>query len=257
MEEKVETLLALLSEKVAKATSPSDAPAVPPESSSTSSHPSGLAPPVLATPSTVSRTASSISVASGFGTSTKAFHFPVFTFPTSDLFDDPISRGVIDYSQAEECLRLFHAKRHSFPFINIPSHMTLDTLRRQRPFLLLSILTFGTDSNVTLQNQLDAELRENLARRVMINGEKSLDALQGILLYLIWYHYYFDTVREQIYQLSQMAAAMACNLEINKQSKVIASNAFSITNTSYSFQLCSEELEERRTFLGCYYFTSW
>lgn len=64
--------------------------------------------------------------------------------------------------------------------------MTLDSLRREKPFLLLSILSSAASSNEKLQSQLELELRESLSRRVIVHGEKSLDLLQGVLVYLTW-----------------------------------------------------------------------
>jgi len=120
----------------------------------------------------------------------RASHQPqVFSFPDLgfDELGDVISRRIIEFAQAEESVRFFQTKVVNFPFIVVPPPMTLDSLRRERPFLLLSILSFSAQSNIKLQSVLEVELRETLSRKVIVNGEKGLDLLQGILVYLTWY----------------------------------------------------------------------
>jgi len=117
---------------------------------------------------------------SGFSSNT----FPMF--PIFDTFNDVISKDFISLNRAEESLHRFRAQAYNFPFVILSPTMSLDYLRRNKPFLLLSILLFGEDSNVKLQKILEMELRETLSRRVVVKGERSLDLLQGILVYLIW-----------------------------------------------------------------------
>lgn len=66
------------------------------------------------------------------------------SFPSSishfDTIQDVLSRGIVQYNQAEEALRKFRLNVHSFPFIVLPDDISIDTLRRHRPFLLLSIV---------------------------------------------------------------------------------------------------------------------
>lgn len=214
MEEKLDGLLALLAqrqggvEQVAIAT-PSDSsstPSVPtpilslPEvdtqtysqtfaasSSSSSPRPSTLPffPPVQASGSfaTPGMWTTAVSQKDGLGSQQM---LPVFLFPNFDPFNDVISKGVIAFEHAEQSLQLFKSKASQFPFVVTPPKMTLDALRRDRPFLLLSILTVTESSNEKLQLQLELELRETLSKKVIVHGEKSLDLLQGVLVYLTW-----------------------------------------------------------------------
>lgn len=100
---------------------------------------------------------------------------------------DVISRGFLDFDQAEAAIRVFQSKVSAFPFVVVPSNTSLKCLRYQRPFLLLAVLCCGSGHNEELQSQLELEIRENLSRRVTIDGEKSLDILQGLLVYITWY----------------------------------------------------------------------
>lgn len=116
--------------------------------------------------------------------------FSLFSLPKStvDIVGDVISKDIISYDLAAEYLQYYRTKSKYFPFVIISPHESLDSLRRERPFLLLAVLAMSAIlSSTKLQKTLDLELRENLSRRTIVNGEKSLDLLQGLLVYLVWY----------------------------------------------------------------------
>jgi hypothetical protein len=115
--------------------------------------------------------------------------FPVFSLPflVFDEIQDVISKGIVSFERAEESIRLFRTKGSNFPFVPISPQASLDTLRREKPFLLLSILAFGAQSNCKLQGILELELLESLGKKVFVGGQKSLDLLQGLLVYLTWW----------------------------------------------------------------------
>lgn len=75
------------------------------------------------------------------------------------------------------------------------------------------------------------------------------------------YHFYFNHERQQFYQLCQMANAMAVDLGISHPAKQEPSlNCFETNDTrSHNLdtpRLLPENIEARRTLLGCYYLTS-
>ncbi|EHL00022.1 hypothetical protein M7I_4104 [Glarea lozoyensis 74030] len=100
---------------------------------------------------------------------------------------------------------------------------------------------------------LETELKSTLMKKILVEGEKSLDLLQGLLVYLAWYHFHFNVVQEQMYQLCQMAVAMMVDLGINKPNSSTNSLDAQAYHDSPSLSASSENLERRRTYLGCYY----
>ena len=203
-------------------------------------------------------------------------HQSVFAYPIFDNLQDAISKGFITLGQAGNAIELFRSKQRAFPFVVISPNLSLDSLRRQRPFLFLAILCCGTEPDFKLQQHIELELRENLSRRILVNGEKSLDLLQGILVYLTWYvaalprcigscqancsryHFYFHPDREQIYQLSQMAIAMTVDLGMDKATRrppMCSSSSEIMPFMSYS-RPSAGEIEGMRAYLGCYFLTS-
>ncbi|KAH7393357.1 hypothetical protein BKA64DRAFT_84994 [Cadophora sp. MPI-SDFR-AT-0126] len=257
MEEKLEGLLALVT---AKATNQpvKDTPAIATQT------PLPTAPqmPSLLIPDT-----SLIDFGSAYATPSSSSNqseqsipqeLPVFAYPIFDNLQDAISKGFISLGQAGDAIELFRSKQKAFPFVVVPPNMSLDSLRRQRPFLLLAILCCGTEPNFKLQQHIELELREDLSKRILVKGEKSLDLLQGILVYLTWYHFYFHPDREQIYQLSQMAISMTVDLGMDKSTRQqpVSSNTSDVIPFLSRSRPSAGEIEGMRAYLGCYFLTS-
>jgi hypothetical protein len=97
-----------------------------------------------------------------------------------------IEQRKINLAQAEELLAAFRPKAPFFPFIRIPAHATVPSLSRDSPFLLLAILTIASSKDAVLAHQMDHEFRRILSSKVIVEGQKSLDFLQGMLLYIAW-----------------------------------------------------------------------
>lgn len=114
------------------------------------------------------------------------FPMPSTSFTIFDDLQDVISRGLVTLEKAEESVQHFRSTASNSPFVIISPGTSIDYLRRQKPFLLLTVLAMATVNNMKLQKLLDQEIRDTLGRRVFMSGEKSLDLLQGILIYLTW-----------------------------------------------------------------------
>jgi hypothetical protein len=123
-------------------------------------------------------------------TNRRVAQFPIFALPflAFDDIQDVISKGVVSLDRAQRSLDFFRTKASNFPFVYVPPDLSLDKIRREKPFLLHSILTCGAQSNLRLQTTLELELRESLSKKILIEGEKSMDLLQGLLVYLTWYY---------------------------------------------------------------------
>ncbi|RFU31464.1 hypothetical protein B7463_g4854, partial [Scytalidium lignicola] len=166
---------------------------------------------------------------------------------------DAIDKKIISLDVAGKYLQIYRTHASYFPFVVIHPHDTLYSLRQYKPFLLLSILTVSAKSNSPHQRRLEIELRQTLGTKVIVNGEKSLDLLQGLLVYLCWYHYYFDPERQQLYQLYKLAIAMAEDLEIMGDGLVSIHSGGDKQISPHTYH---SSIEARRTFLGTYYISS-
>jgi hypothetical protein len=97
-----------------------------------------------------------------------------------------IERRKITLDEAEKLLSSFRRRAPYFPFVQIPADATVPSLSRTSPFLLLAILTTASIRDPALCHQMDHEFKRILSTKVIIEGRKALDFLQGILVYVAW-----------------------------------------------------------------------
>jgi hypothetical protein len=90
-------------------------------------------------------------------------------------------------ASAESLLEHFRSMLTYLPCVEIPRDTTVQSLASAKPFLLLAILTSASASK-TLQghNLYDAEFRKVLGLKFVAAGERTLELLQGLLVYCIW-----------------------------------------------------------------------
>jgi hypothetical protein len=87
--------------------------------------------------------------------------------------------------EAEECLSKFRTWLPHFPFVHLPPAMTAAALRVERPFLWLCIMDLTVTSNAT-QTLLRDRVRREVSERIVIQNERSMDLLQGLVAFLAW-----------------------------------------------------------------------
>ncbi|KIW33082.1 uncharacterized protein PV07_04577 [Cladophialophora immunda] len=102
-----------------------------------------------------------------------------------------------------------------FPFVVIPPHTTAVALREEKPFLFRTCITAAAQADPSLLRQLADELMRYIGERMLMKGEKSLDLLQGLLVFSSWYQYYNHN-NPQVMNLLHLATAMATDLGLNR-----------------------------------------
>jgi hypothetical protein len=111
---------------------------------------------------------------------------PAFEAAASDDLPNLIDQRKLSLKEAELLLSAFREKALMFPFVVVPPEATVPSLARHSPFQLLAILTAASNSDPLLRRQLDHEFRRILSSKVILGGQKSLDYLQGLLVYIAW-----------------------------------------------------------------------
>ncbi|KAF4761865.1 hypothetical protein HAV15_006682 [Penicillium sp. str.  len=164
-----------------------------------------------------------------------------------------------------------------FPFLVIPPHVTAEELRREKPFLYLNISMVACQ-NPPRQREIVDAVQEYVAEHIVIRGEHSLDLLQGLLLNVAWFisvsrfprssdhppdvpkieephHIIRNTA--QLDTNVHLLAAQSFSLGLNQEMAYQKSLNYPLT---YLKETMAEDhhnpvrtLEERRTYLGCYY----
>lgn len=93
----------------------------------------------------------------------------------------------VSLKEADELLSHFQSKKVYFPFVDIPENILAASMAKTRPFVFLAILTISATRRPLLQRKLDERFRRVLSERIVLQGDKSLDYVQGLLVYLAWY----------------------------------------------------------------------
>jgi hypothetical protein len=74
---------------------------------------------------------------------------------------------------------------HYFPFMHISENATMDDLHLRHPLLCHAIRTVLT-KGIIQQTQLSKHLREKLASKIIVDGERSLDLLLSVVMCIAW-----------------------------------------------------------------------
>lgn len=87
---------------------------------------------------------------------------------------------------ADGFLNRFRTMTSYFPFFMVPSEATVLTMCKERPFVLVAALAAATSSDKKLQKSLGDKFRTCALHTIVVNNERSLDLLNGMLVYLAW-----------------------------------------------------------------------
>ncbi|KAL7942709.1 hypothetical protein V8C42DRAFT_150281 [Trichoderma barbatum] len=100
-----------------------------------------------------------------------------------------------------------------YPIVAFSSHETFSWLRRNRPTLLLAVITAACRaSDPGPFRKLHFQLRSDLSEQVMVRGNKSVELVQAILVMIEWYDTPDNMRHLNFYTWIQIAGLMAREL---------------------------------------------
>lgn len=100
--------------------------------------------------------------------------------------DPAIVRAEPTPDEAESYLSKFRLWLANFPFVHLAPDLSAAALRKDRPFLWRAIMNI-THKSLPQQYVLRDNSRQELADCFIINNERSMDLLLGLICYLGWY----------------------------------------------------------------------
>ncbi|KAL4908420.1 hypothetical protein BDW74DRAFT_175102 [Aspergillus multicolor] len=162
----------------------------------------------------------------------------------------------------DEILDAFRTHRLQFlPLIYIPITTTAGDLKREAPFLWRCISAVEC-KDTTRQAALCVGIRELAGKRLLLDCDRSLDLLQGILVYLAWITFQSQPQKSSLCVYAQMAIALVFELGLNKP--VPPDLNQTISNSNIVEQMpglqasisTMRTMNERRTVLSCFVLTS-
>jgi hypothetical protein len=155
---------------------------------------------------------------------------------------DPIIRS-ISVIHMQLLLDTYRTMADFFPFVILPKECFCRDLIQQRPILMFAVLTAASYDSALLQLTLSRDFRKVIMLKIM-NGEKSLDLLQGLLVFVAWHHHYMDVQAISINLLLQICVGIAGDLGLD--SLPLAGRGILQSNEA-------RERDAKRAYLGCYY----
>lgn len=123
------------------------------------------------------------------GTQNRAEHVPssITTLESAeclrDFFDTEESPGHGFSERDLDEFRLRHLQ--FFPLMELPQSMTAAQLQQGKPMLCLAIKALATKA-LSRQSLLAKELRTQLAQKISVQGERSMDLLLSVLVCVSW-----------------------------------------------------------------------
>lgn len=191
------------------------------------------------------------------------------------------SSGTPSKTEGESLIEIFTTRMvNLFPFVVVPSYVTAEQLRRERPFLFLS-LSMVACQNASRQREIATTVKEYVAEHIVLRNERSLDLLQGLIVSLAWFigvsrqprsnapgqvGEVMPELTSQINQgpaqldvFMQLAMAQITSLGLSQGTNPPTQMSKPISYIGKMDALADPKrvhtLEERRAYLGCYYLT--
>ncbi|KAJ5934344.1 hypothetical protein N7466_003891 [Penicillium verhagenii] len=168
--------------------------------------------------------------------------------------EDVVDRGIISLEDAEQLVVFFiHELSNVFPLVKLEPTTTAAQLRQTAPVLFLSVISAAAISiDVDLAAVLNREMVRLYADRFFIEGEKSLELVQALLLMMIFYFPPDSPLKLQFYQYAHIASTMALEIGLATKRR-ISQKKPDRKNSEPHDELMAEQA---RAVLGCYHLSS-
>ncbi|CAG8925732.1 unnamed protein product [Penicillium salamii] len=183
------------------------------------------------------------------GVSVPDFAFPAGVEEERQPVEDVIDRGILSIEDAEQLVAYYiHELASFFPLVVLPHTTTAASLRATKPVLFLSVIAATAISvDAGLATVLNREMVRLYSERFFIEGEKSLELVQALLLMIIFYFPPASPLKLQFYQYTHIASTMALEIGLANKRRVKSDH-----RTAHDETLA----EQARAVLGCYHLGS-
>lgn len=138
---------------------------------------------------------------------------------TSDDYIDLVDRRIITLEYAEALLADFTLHHATFfPFVVLDKGVDANKLRHDAPLLFLVVISVAFRSDPSLQRLFGEEIQARISSKIISRGERNLQALQALLIYLAWHHCFTSPNGERdMFAMMQLCVAMVYDLSLDKR----------------------------------------
>ena len=178
--------------------------------------------------------------------------------PDMSSNDDVVDRRVISLELADELVAIFiHELTEFCPAVVLPPETTASDLRRSKPVLFLSVIAAASMSvDASVAAILNRELVRLYAERFFIQGEKSLELVQALILMVAFYHPPDSPLKLQHYQYIHIAATMALEIGLASKRRVSSRSGSRGRESEHGVLYDEHMAEQARAILWCYHLAS-
>ncbi|CAH0057814.1 unnamed protein product [Clonostachys solani] len=157
--------------------------------------------------------------------------------------------------ESDEALLAIYRSQLSarFPFVILPSSSTPRQMLVERPFLFKVVRMVASVRSLSSMRGQSRSVLRHVSEAMLLRSERSLDLLQGILVFLGFYHYHCMT-HAQFGNLVHLAASLVEDMNLNVSYS--PQNSAGILPLMRGQGSRSRTNEENRTLLGVWYMSS-
>ncbi|KAF4962371.1 hypothetical protein FSARC_9537 [Fusarium sarcochroum] len=165
---------------------------------------------------------------------------------------DPVSRGIVEESLAEElCIKFCTELLPHYPLVLPDALLSWRALQQDRPALFRAILATASSSfRPNLWTPLFRDAERYVMEQAMIYGRKSIDLIQAALVLVTWSHPPDKFQDLNFGQFVNVAATMVIDLRSSNDER------YQVPPADPDVLRTKEYLEIARTFSACYFLCS-
>ena len=169
---------------------------------------------------------------------------------------DVVDRGLISAAMANELFTHYTQNMvPHMPTVTFLENTTWESVRKTTPILFLAIMSVASGQDYpSIQVILKEEVMSSLGKRIIVNGEKSVELVQALQVVTIWY-WPESNGNSKYYQLIHMATIMAMDLGIDRKPRTMKEQMLHLPGHDVGLHN-TETAERRRAWLGCYLLSS-
>ena len=158
-------------------------------------------------------------------------------------------------AESDETLLSIYSNQLSsrFPFVVFPVGTTPRHLQATRPTLMKVIRMVASTRHLRSMRGQSRAVMEHLSHAILMRSERSLDLLQGILVFLGSYHYFCMT-HAQLNNLTRLAVSLVEDMGLNTCPK--SQQRRTQLPLMRTDEPMSRTNEEKRALLGVWYMSS-
>ncbi|KAL9056367.1 MAG: hypothetical protein Q9162_002958 [Coniocarpon cinnabarinum] len=177
-----------------------------------------------------------------------------------DLPSGPLPHVNLSYNEAERLIDAWRPQlAEHFPFAALYEGQSTQYLLVEMPFFATGIACAALYGDLKRQVEVSQSMIKDIGEKMLLEGEKSLDLLLGILVLLAWYHFHVF-VNPQVSNLHHLCAALLVDLGLNRPPDRLFAQKWQLFSLQFvhgpNAHREMRSMVERRALAGCYYMSN-